>query len=80
MILIFMQKRRKKTKINPILKYPPYHRALTHGYLRQESRFTVPAYMIVLMLSYLCDFSCYKCGLIQSKNKNIQVNICMIYV
>ncbi len=57
----------------------PYHRALTdltHGYVRQESGFTVSTYMIVLMLSYLCDLSCYKCGLIQSKNKNIEVNIC----
>eukprot|EP01084_Bolivina_argentea_P135639 238982_1 len=61
---------------NPILTYPPYHRALSHGYVRQESRFTVPAYIIFLMLSYLCDFSCYKCGLVESKNKNVEVNIC----
>eukprot|EP01084_Bolivina_argentea_P135642 238988_1 len=61
---------------NPILRYPAYHRALTNGYVRQESRFNVPAWITFLMLNYLCNFSCYKCGLIQSKNKNIEVNIC----
>eukprot|EP01084_Bolivina_argentea_P021581 40100_1 len=64
-----------------LIKYPSQHRALTYGFVREYESSNVfvgivPWGMKILILQYLCDFECDKCGLIKSKNENVQLKVC----